>query len=185
MKRTLLLSLAVLCVAGLAMAQPNVGSIGVFSDAGASSCDITDVGGLVTAYIVHVNAAQANTSRFKLEPTGVGLTLVGENVTSGMLSLGNVSNGITITYGSCRTTYPLLLVTLSYIGSGTTVGCGKLSIVADPAVPAGQVQIIDCSANERYIGAVAGSALVSTDGSCGCDIATEPTSWSKVKALYQ
>jgi hypothetical protein len=191
MKRTLLLTVAVLCIASMAMAQANVGSLGVYSDQAGTSCDITDLNlEVVTAYILHVNADEANTSQFKLQQdtANINMTFLGGQVNPSYLSLGTLENGILITYGGCRTSFefPLTLVTLTWFGTGTTTSCAKVSIVGDPLAASGEVEVVDCSSNKIVLGPVAGSAMVhSTPGACNCDVATHETSWSQIKALYQ
>jgi hypothetical protein len=188
MKRTLLLTLMMLGVASMAMAQANVGSIGVFSDQTATSCDITDVNlDFVNAYILHVNADEANTSEFMLTIDGdINMTFLSGTVNPAMLSLGQLQTGIVITYVGCKTSFPLLLATLQFFGTGTTTSCGKVRLVGSPNSGSGEVEVVDCNSNIIVLGPEAGSAMVhSTPGACNCDVATQESSWSQIKALYQ
>lgn len=186
MKRTLLIAMAALCVAGFAYAD-GVGHIGVYADAVAGSCDITDVAGLVTVYVVHTDADAANTSQFAIaQEPGVNMTYLSATNSLGLI-LGELSTGVTITYVGCKTTFPLELFSVQYFGTGSTDNCSKLMIVADPHLPSGQIEIIDCAQIPavHQIGPVGGSAMVNLTGDCGCDIATKETTWSRIKSLYQ
>jgi hypothetical protein len=185
MKRVLLFSLAVLVVAGAAMAQPVPGNLGVYADPTASSCDIMDVSGPVIAYIVHTNASGARLSQFALEQdASVDMQLFGESASIG-IAIGSVETGISVSYGICVTSFPLEVVELTYFGSGNTTSCGTLKIIADPGIPSGEIEIIDCNFGVHTTGVSDGAALVNATGDCGCDIANEETSWSRIKALYK
>jgi hypothetical protein len=187
MKRTLVLAMAALCVAGLAWGQSNVGTIGVFTDDVAGSCDIADEPALVTAHILHVGAVAANTSTFMLrQDPGVEMLFVSATLKNGLM-LGDVRTGVTVTYTPCRTSFPFELFELNYLGSGTSTACGKIEIVGAP-VPfshSGNIEIIDCS-YQIFEVLEGGHALVNVAGDCGCqNIPTEETTWGKVKSLYQ
>jgi hypothetical protein len=54
-------------------------------------------------------------------------------------------------------------------------------VVAHPAL--GVVETYDCAQN-RHTSPAGGTALVSVDGDCGCDVATKTTTWGRIKSLY-
>jgi hypothetical protein len=187
MKRTLLLTLAVVLVASTSMAQQPIGHVGVFSDPTATSCDIQDIAGIVHVYVCHVEATiGARASQFKvdMDPSLSTLTYIAESVSIG-LSIGDALNGIAISYNTCVSTFPLELIHIQFFGTGTITSCGKFQIVQDPAQEDNEIAFVDCSSNLVLTGTLDGSAMVNATGDCGCNVANEETSWSKIKALYQ
>ena len=67
------------------------------------------------------------------------------------------------------------------IFAGAVPACSYVSLVA----PDGHAEATatDCGFTEFTI--KTGQGIMNPDGSCQCNIATEPTSWGKVKALYR
>lgn len=186
MKRLVLLTIVVLCVSSLGAAQVIPGSIGVFADPPATNCNISDTApGLLYLYIVHVSTNGSTASQWMLQP-GAGFTPSYVAESSTFLTIGTALTGITVAYGSCRDarTTPILLLTMTYFGSGTSSACGLLSIVPDDDAPTGLVEVVDCAAQKHTIPR-GGQARVNPDGTCTCNVAAEETSWGKIKSLYR
>lgn len=185
MKRVLLLALTMMCVAGAASAA-GVGHLGLFADQAGTSCDVTDATYASFAiYVLQVDADAANTSQFRvILPAGLTAIKGAFEVPGTMLSLGTFEGGITITYVGCKSSFPLLIGTLNFVGLGTTPGCQRFIIAADPAVASGKVEIVDCSSVIHTVDYNL-DAFLSTSGSCGCSVPVEQSNWSKIKALYQ
>ena len=184
MKRILLLTVAVLCLAGLASAQEDVGSIDIFSDGLYTSCNVVDVAGLVSVYVVHTNANDGSTaSQWKVElGAGVTMTSVG-SINAYPTAIGDPLVGISIAYGACQTIANNLLVTMNFIGSGTSATCALMSIVPDPTSPSGLVEIVDCARNKITL-EKGGQARVNPDGTCNCTVPVQETTWGGIKSLY-
>ena len=190
MKRLLLLTVAVLCLSGLAFAQQDVGSIDIFSDGGYTSCNVTDAVGLVPVYIVHAHATNgATASQWKLElGAGMTMTSVGES-SPYATKIGDSLNGVSIAYGSCQTNPNNLILTVNFFGQGTSTTCSLLSIVPDPAALTGMVEIVDClqppNGPNKITLQKGGQARVNPDGTCQCNVPVQETTWGGIKALYQ
>ena len=174
------------CAALIALAAPPVGaydtgSIGVFSDPSAGSCNITDVAAIVNVEVVLVNSAGATHVSFAVEEAdGVRMTYAAETIHFN-LKLGDTREGIQITFAACRTG-TVHLATLRYSGTGTTTACEEIRVVPHPDV--GSVRIYDCEQNP-YTTPGGGFAFVRNDGACGCDVATEESTWGRIKSLYR
>lgn len=189
MKRILLSTVAVLCVAGLAFAQSDVGSIDIFSDGGYTDCNVTDGGGLIPVYVVHSHATDgARASQWMLE-LGVGVTMASVGSSSPFpTAIGNPLTGISIAYGNCQTAANTLIMTVNFFGSGTSETCSLLSIVADPAALSGMVEIVDCleppAGPNKITLEKGGQARVNPDLTCDCTVPVQETTWGGIKSLY-
>jgi len=186
MKRILLLTLTLICVAGAASAA-GVGHLGLFADQGAAGCNVIDpVYASYAIYVLHVDATSANTAQFRvILPAGLTSIKGAFEVNPTMLSLGTFEGGITITYVGCKSGFPLLLGTLNFVGLGNTPGCQRFTIAADPSVVSGKVEIVDCSSVIHTVDYCLDAFLSVAGTDCGCDVPTEQSNWSRIKALYQ
>jgi hypothetical protein len=173
--------LALLAVLSPAWAGP--GSIGVFSDTGGGSCNVTDVAGVVTVYVVLVGGDGAAYVWFALEESpGLKMTWLNETVQQ-PLWLGTSRTGIQIGFGTCLSGASHLL-TVRYSGTGTTSVCESIRVVAHPARASGQVEVMNCAQVVQGVD-FGGAALVRNDGGCDCSVGAEDTSWGRIKALYR
>jgi hypothetical protein len=169
----------------LAFAQN--GSIGIFSDAGASLCNLYDTGpALLTVYVFHVGAIGATASQFKVEwdPNTFTATKVGENYNF-TLTLGSFQYGISFAYQTCLSG-TFALGDISFFGSGTSQTCALIQVVPDPAaIPAGSIWTVDCTLPNGNLVAVNGGAIrVNPDPTCECTTPAQESSWGQIKALY-
>lgn len=189
MKRILLLPVVFLACgacAGPAAATVTPGSGGAFlmyADPTYTSWDLTDSGpSLQVVYIRHELISCVTGGRFKIEDHGYTGVWVSDDALGNEYA-GNSQTGIALSYGGATVT-PYAVLNVTYLGSGTTPTCSYLIIVADPSEPDGVIAAVDCS-NQKH--AAAGGVLcVNPDVEyCNCQAAVEPTSWSRVKALYR
>jgi hypothetical protein len=184
MRKALLLTLIVLCSASLAFAQN--GSIGLFSDPGATDCNLYDtVMGLETVYVVHVNAIGATASQFMVvaDPCFTA-GKVGENYDF-TLVIGSFTGGISFSYQTCLTGN-ISLGNISYFGQGTSGTCCYLHVVPDPnAIPAGEVWTVDCNTPNNLVAVPGGEMVVNPDQSCMCTTPTVDSTWGKIKSMYE
>jgi len=173
---------AALLFASPAAAQPGPGSIGVYSDTGGTNCNVVDVAGVVSVYVVLVGGDGAAYTWFALHETpGLAMTYLNETVQQ-PLSHGNTRIGIQIGFGTCLNG-PAHLLTVRYSGTGTTSTCQAIEVVANPARASGRVEIMDCAQVVHTRGN--GAALVRNDGGCSCAVETSESSWGRVKSLYR
>jgi hypothetical protein len=183
MKRFALLMVCLLALAAPAFGQitGKVGDISAYADDQGSNCNITAAGGnsLVMVHLVHKfsDGGGATGARFKaVFPTG--FTFLGFTPTG--VPIGDIRTDLSLGYGVCITgTTDLGTVSLFSVTASPT--CSYLSIVA--ADNFANPIATDCSFGEYTV--KTGSAIVNPDGTCQCNIATQPTTWGKVKSLYR
>jgi len=184
MKRFGLSFLLILAIAAPAFAQyPDglVGDISAYGDEAGSTCDLVANGGNapVPLFIVHKfsDGGGATGCRFKVTiPTG--LSVFGFNTT--FVPIGQVGSDLSLAYGVCinATTSLGSLIAFSTTASPA---CSYVSVVAadnfsDPIAT-------DCIFGEYRV--PTGQSIVNNDGNCPCDIATQPSTWGRVKSLYR
>jgi hypothetical protein len=179
----------------LASFQPALGQsgghIGIFSDnPGFSECDLHEVVGVPNfAYVVHTNTYEASESQFKVQDNW-GAFRAGEfyggNLFLGSTESHSIYDGGWFVYVGCKP-MPHLIVTLQIIPFLPTPSClATLEVVPDPILPSGQIEVVDCESTVRF--ATGGTLYVNPDPFrwCRCPlIATEESTWSRVKALYR
>jgi hypothetical protein len=184
MKRILLTTLALVAFAGAAVAQPQLGMVGIFSDVAGTDCNIADAGGLIGLEIVHTGQTGATGSQFKIElGAGVNWVFVADSEVGSNLVIGDSQNGISVAYGVCAPS-PWKCYRALYSSPGAAPACSYASIVPSPLSLTGLVEIIDCS-SLKHTYDVGGQAIINSDGSCDCNVPVEETNWGRVKALYQ
>jgi hypothetical protein len=186
MRRTLLLTAALMLVAGFAFAQ--AGSIALYSDTvGVGSCDIDDSSpAFQTIYVMHENCPGTTASRFKIDQIDGGTLVYVTEATTMPLKIGNAQDGVALSYGTCLTS-PLLILTVYYNGAGTSAVCSRLKVVADPVADPPVVQSANCQDPPQILEGIGGEAIINADGvTCNyCDPPVQPTSWGRIKALYR
>jgi hypothetical protein len=159
------------------------GNITVFGDQAASTCSVTDTAPQVlTLYVFHTNFSGMAISDFRLTASSGFLATYLSETYSQPGHFGDFRNGISFGYGVCANG-PLLLGSISYQGHGTSEVCSYLDVVAWrfpwPATE-------DCIF-EDYPAPPLGKLYVNPSPQCQpyCAVATEPTTWGSVKALYR
>jgi len=179
MKKALLLTLVLMLGATMAFAQN--GSIGVFADPAGASCNLSGAAGMLYVYFVHVNALGATASQWAAPaPTCMTATRLAD-LPVFAINLGNTAAGITIGYGVCKTGSFHIITALYQTIIGPTACC-RWSVVADPSLPSGKIEIPDCDFNLSY--GTGGQALVGS--MCPtCNVPLEDTTWGQMKALYE
>jgi hypothetical protein len=184
MKKTLLLSFALMLVAGLAFAQ--VGSLGVFADATGTSCNLADTGGSVYYYVVWVNAVSAG--GIEMSAPLPECALLGEFPTEWLTDydtwgfvLGDTQSGYTAGFGTCMSG-TFMVVRMRMLTSGEMGTCCYYPVLPHPDNANGRIEGSDCALN--LILPTAGVGIINPDGSCNCSVPTRDTTWGQVKALY-
>jgi len=171
MKKVLLLMVGILMVANVAMAD----HIGLYLDATGASC-VLPAGGYFTG--LQANVLQ----KFSLGATGLRFSLslpAGSNVlafSSVFTASGTLGADMTVGYGSCQT---------GTINVGAIIGTLTAGVAqAGPAQGFPQIIYTDCATFAEKP-ASGGTAYIGvTPGSCN-EVATEPSTWGQVKALYR
>ena len=135
MKRSVLIALLVVFAASSAFAQP--GTIGLFSDAAGTSCNIT-ASVVTNAYVLH-RFFEAEASQFLVDyqdliNTDALNTFLSETVTAPFLSIGTAATGISITYGGTCQSGDLMILTVGFLLQNIPAipNCTYLSILPDP-----------------------------------------------------
>jgi len=181
MKKVLMLSLAIMMVAGSAMAD----HIGIYADQQGVNCVGSITPGVITSiYVLHVLDGTASASQFKVQDNS-GLLNTGAATNPAFLAIGTWNNGISLAYTNCLGGPAITLITLSYLALSAPAPCLGLSIVPDPTEANGIVKIADC--NYVELQATSGRFFFNGDETCPCvePTATEQSTWGKVKSLYR
>lgn len=167
MKRLLIFALALLLCASSAFAD----YISIYTDASGSSC-LLSPGFSTNTTVIHKYSVGATGARFGISAPA-GSTLFGFQCNYCPVPVAGFDD-IVIGYGACRTG-PIVLGTLVAI-----LNYGNVSVVP----PAGSNFVLYTDCNYVEGPATGGSAIVG--GSYDpCILATEPTTWGGVKALYR
>ena len=182
MKKTLLFTLVLMLSASMAFAQG--GSIGVFSDTGGASCNLTDAAaGLLSFYVVHVLTPGATAAQF-MAP--MPACMVGASYLSDTgifpVTIGNSQGGVAIGYGACLAA-PIHVLTINYFGGGTTTPCCYYGVFPDPNVASGEIEVVDCAENLLF--ATGGVGIINPDGTCQCDVPVQDTTWGQIKSMFE
>ena len=185
MKRSLLISFCVVFCSSIALAQPNLGSIDVFSDPGYADCNFIDAGGPITAYVLVTHSVDGTTGATWMMDIPSAWIFLGQ--TSPFVNIfGDALNGITIGYAQCLTGN-FLILTVSFIGDGLSPTCSHISIVPNPATSSGLIEIVDCQLPFplKHVFDQLGQGIVNGNGSCNCNVPIQQTTWGQIKSLYQ
>ena len=169
-----------------ASAFAQAGYIGIYSDVGYSDCTLLDQSsGYVDVYVVHKGTSGATGAQFKVAG-GAGFNCIYVDETSPHTAVvGNSQTGVGIGYGQCFAA-DVLVLTITYIRYGGSLPCSYLEAVPDPTYGTGSVAVTDCTLPFAQQLPATGSRLyVNPDESCSCAVATEPTTWGRIKGLYR
>ena len=167
-------------VASLAIPAPAAAQTGrrlaIFADEGLTQSTLEDnVPRIVSLYVLDTGD-YATGVIFATEPS-LGFTGVWLSDASDYLVYGNSQTSISIAYGSCHP-LPVVALTMTYQLFGTSSACSELRIT--PADGKSCVLSPDTGCNwvEHCINDL-GHLKVN------CPVATVPSTWGKVKALYR
>jgi hypothetical protein len=181
MKRFALIMVCLLALSAPAYAQldGHVGDISAYADDTGSSCNINAPGGggLLNVYIVHKfsDGGGATGCRFKVLFPATGLSYVTFSTT--FTPIGNPTIDLSLGYGGCITT-TTNLGNLLFINTAAVPACGYVTFTAPDGGFYATPIATDCVFGEYVV--KTGSGIMNPDGSCQCNVATEPTSWGKV-----
>jgi hypothetical protein len=183
MKRVLLIALALVMISGAAMAD----HIGIYNDQVASGCTLVAPGGFVpySIFVVHRFTVGATGSQFAVNDVSTQAA-TGFAALGGFLVIGNLAD-LSLAYGACLTGPDIPAVQLNYFAVGNPSPCGLVEIIPAPS-GGGNIKYTDC--NFAEIPATGGQFWFNSGTSCNdCDepptVATEESTWGKVKSLYR
>lgn len=180
MKRFALMVFLMLALASPAFALNGVGDISAYSDDQGNSCEFINPAGLVNVHLIHkFKVGEESTgARFKVV-FPAGMVFVAFIPNNALVPGGNLLEDMTIGYGGCQTAQ-------LYLGSGLVnaaapAPCSYISL--GPSNFTGLAQATDCIFEEKIVGI--GQAIANPEAGCQCNIATEQSTWGKVKSLYR
>lgn len=158
------------------------GVIGLFTDIEASNCAIWDVDGLVSVYALLTATPGAAAIQFAApKPNCMNATWIADS--NPFLVIGDSQVGAAISFGGCVPA-PVHVMTIQYVGTGTTDPCCEYPVIPDPRAPTGTIEVVDCSNTKTF--ALSRSGFVNPDETCNCGVPVkvENRTWGAVKALY-
>jgi hypothetical protein len=168
MKKVLLLMVAVLMISSAAMAN----HFGMYADATGASCGLGAAGQFSpTATLIEKFSAGSTGCRLKVV-FPAGTSFFGFN--SPFVPVGGLTTDLSLGYGQCLSGSIVLGTVNAIYAAGTG------SVVAADLQP--NILYTDCSFGE-YPG-TGGTFYVGGTGPCN-EVATEPSTWGQVKALYR
>jgi len=164
------------------------GVFSVYSDQN-GSCYVADTQpGLISIYIYY------RSPLFDVGVTGSAFRLGSGGGFSGMLSsvdfrpdflvLGEIDQGVLVSYGGCLNDRSLLVATVSFSVFGTSASCSHLEVL--PYSAGGVVETYRCDGTMEP--APSTRLVVNYEVSCGslwCVTETEKATWGSIKALYR
>ena len=185
MKKVLFLAFVIVFSANMAFAQ--AGAINIFADPLGMSCDhFPLIGTLYFAYAVHVLTPGATASQWSapLPPCALPGMLWLSDGAIFPVTIGNSQTGVAIGYGGCFAS-PVHVLTLQIFVQIPTPPCCVWPVLPDPAVPSGQIEVVDC-AGVVISSPSQPSSVINPDPTCTCNppIAVEESTWGGIKSLY-
>lgn len=165
MTRSLLITVVLLACAINALAQVN--QFGVYAEPTASDCGIPfESAGSKSFYVVHTLSPGALASQFMvpLPACFPGSWLSDDQPFA--TTIGDSQNGVVIAYGSCLSG-TIHVLTINVFATDVPPNCCMISVVPDPSVMSGEIEIADCSSAMVY-----GTGLsypINEDCSCDCE----------------
>jgi hypothetical protein len=140
------------------------GSIGIFADNAGLDCNLPG-SGTVTYYFVHVNAIGATASQWAAPKPAclTGTRLADLPVFA--INLGNTEEGITVGYGLCKVGTFHIMSAMYQVTNASD--CCYFSVIPDPNLESGHIEIPDCLFNLTYGDGQAGVVNSTSDCPCG------------------
>jgi len=171
------LCIAVAFVLVLASSAQAAHKLQIFSDAALSETSIADnAPRIVNLYVVYSGFNGATGLRFSIKP-GPGFTGVWLGETTSFGKAGSSPTDISIGFASCLPP-PILVLTMTYQLFGTSSACSELRTAPPDGFLVAIAADSDCFFAELPIRDLQGLHV-------NCPVATEPTTWGRVKALYR
>jgi hypothetical protein len=183
----LALALFLLVATAPASAQSG-GNITVYADPAGSLCSIADQSpGQFSVFVLHTNMTGMFTADLRVfEGAGFTASFVSENIP--FVHIGTFRDGVSIAYGLCSEG-SLLLGTITYLGNGTSAPCSIVNTTGNPNFPGAPTAYpVTQTCYFELLPAPSTTALhvnPTTECQQSCAVATQPSTWGNVKALYR
>ena len=162
------------------------GTIGIFMDTiGASAClEEPSVPGLFTVHVVHTNSIGASASQWAapMPICWIGAVWLSDAPIY-PVTVGNSQAGVAIGYGACLPTPNHILSINVFSQAQLGVGCCAWSVVPDPNVPSGQIEVVNCL-DQLIFGNGLTSFVSAPPCNCGIGVRTEHSTWGAIKSIY-
>lgn len=176
----------VLGASGGAWAQ-GYGRVTLWADPVMNSCEIADPGsGIVQVHMFFEGSQNAFAVEF-FAPTPQcweGTTWLGDVIVSPNLKLGVSTHveGLAVNFGGCVQP-PIHMGYMNFLVTGGAQPCCEYPVL--PQTVHGTITVVDCGYDEHE--GSGGSAIVNADQSCRCPrpVATDESTWGRVKSLYR
>jgi hypothetical protein len=173
-----------------AVAPPaDAGVFSVYSDSG-GLCSVDDTQpGTIDVYVFHRTPGWevgVTGSAFRLGAGG-GFSGILQSVVfdTSFLVVGDIAEGVMVSYAGCVDGENILVATVTYAVSGTSAACSYIEVL--PFTDGGAIEIYNCDFVMEP--ATASTRLIvnwyTGCGPLGCVTGTRETTWGAVKALYR
>jgi len=175
-----------LAMAGPAASQPVVG---VFTNAGGGGdCNLIEQLFVVqSVYVVYQSGVDAQSWRLRVSHNWTNATFIQPLYPILYINPPDVFGG-DMFFGTGCMAAPYPFITLQFMPLSASTPCTvEIHVLPDPAAASGQIEVTDCSNTVLYAQSPAPYVSVNGDASCPCTlpVAAEPSTWGKVKSLYQ
>jgi DNA-binding beta-propeller fold protein YncE len=146
------------------------GDIGVYADAGGTSCNILDI--TVTQFqVVHKNTPGATAVQFSAPLpaayTGAGGIYLGDAWNFGVF-LGDSQTGVAVAYDGNCLSGPIHIGTIIGFSNGLTPACTSYPVLPHPLAPSGQIEVADCSPIALTLVGQGSTATINGNAGCPC-----------------
>lgn len=178
----MVLALAVLAIGRNALAV--TGQLELFADSHATSCALADAPGLISVFVFQT-AGEASTAVGWFaapKPACWNATWIADNV-SNATKVGGSQTAISVGFGICRP-LPAFVLEILFISAGATPPCCEYSLT----VPQGKtLAYLVCDTFWEQPLTIGRKVTINPDASCPCmlPVATEASTWGRVKSLYR
>ncbi len=181
MRRLFLIASVMVFAATGAFAQ--TGSLAVAGDLSGADCNLADIPGLCTYYIVHLSAPGATAAQFSAPQPGCMTAALWLSDTPVFpVTIGNSQSGVAVGYGECLTS-PITVLSINFFCQGLTGPCCYYQVLPDPNGPSGTIEMVDCD-NQLLTGVGGIEGIFNSGPGCDCAVGVEASTWGKVKSLY-
>jgi hypothetical protein len=192
MKRLLLITVAVLFVAGSAFAEG--GNLGIYVNNTAANCALLQGASTSTYAIVHKNHTGTTAVGFAAplpSCASSNMVWVADQNPSGFVIIPNDTlgsqSGISVGYGSCRTDN-IHVISVLFNRISLMPGCCWYRITENPLL-AQTALSVDCGAPAIEEPVYHGSGHIrptgTTAATCPCNVGSEPSTWGVIKELFR
>jgi hypothetical protein len=187
MTRLLIVLLVVMTLASASVyAQGPAGIVSVFSDPYGTECNIYDVvPGILQVFVVYNYHSGAEAVQFSAPiPDCFGTAIWLQDLPSYPIVDGNSQSGVRVALGGCMPA-PAVVMTIEFFIQGLTAPCCRYPVLADPRLPSGKIEALDCAQNIVY--PEGGRGIINPDATCLCTfpVPVEETTWGQIKSLYR